>query len=204
MRRLALSLLVPLLLAAGGGLAQTTMEQARREGNDLGRTMRGNGANTPGQGQLGELPGYQGTTLPESTYFSDPDRLTAEARPIANANADYRTVTDADNTRPRFSSAEIEDVTRRGMTIAKDPDTYLDGQQLGARAAPVPRCRPAPATRAITRLSATRGPRSRKARRPAPRVSCPRSSTRRAISTTVSATRTRATALPAMRSCSPR
>ena len=27
--------------------------------------------------------------------------------------------------------AEIEDVTRRGMTIAKDPDTYLDGQQLG-------------------------------------------------------------------------
>lgn len=131
MRRLALSLLVPLLLAAGGGLAQTTMEQARREGNDLGRTMRGNGANTPGQGQLGELPGYQGTTLPESTYFSDPDRLTAEARPIANANAHYRTVTDADNTRPRFSSAEIEDVTRRGMTIAKDPDTYLDGQQLG-------------------------------------------------------------------------
>ncbi|MGT2516596.1 hypothetical protein ACVOMT_22515 [Sphingomonas panni] len=83
MRRLALSLLVPLPLAAGGGLAQTTMEQARREGNDLGRTMRGNGANTPGQGQLGELPGYQGTTPAGVDLFQrsrSPDRRGAPNR----------------------------------------------------------------------------------------------------------------------------
>ena len=130
MRRFVLPFLCA-LLAAGGGFAQTTNEEARREGNDLGKAMRANGANTPGQGQLGELPGYQGTTLPESTYFDDPDRLTAEARPIATADQNFRTVTDADNSRPRFSIAEIEEVTRRGMTIADNPDAYLEGKQLG-------------------------------------------------------------------------
>ena len=108
MKRLVLPFLCA-LLAAGGGFAQTTNEEARREGNDLGKAMRANGANTPGQGQLGELPGYQGTTLPESTYFDDPDRLTAEARPIATADQNFRTVTDADNSRPR----QVRSVRRR-------------------------------------------------------------------------------------------
>lgn len=132
MKRVALSFLIATLVGATSGVvAQTTIEEARRQGADLGKAMRADAALGPNDAKLSQLPGYAGTDLPEKAYFDDPDRLAVEGGAKARTNDAFGTVTDKDRTRPSFSQAEIVAATSRGTAIEQNPNAYLSGQGIG-------------------------------------------------------------------------
>lgn len=132
MRRLAASLLLSLAFAgAGAVLAQTTVDQAREEGKTMGKELRANDALVPGAGMAEEVPGYAGTDLPESAYFDDPDKLAADGGAQAAGNDAFATATDRNHTRATFDPNEILATTARATAIEGNPDTYLQGEQLG-------------------------------------------------------------------------
>ena len=67
------------LATAGVGApayGQMTLEEARQQGKDLGSEKRQDSALVPSSdAQAAAVPGFSGTTLPEGSYFSDPERL---------------------------------------------------------------------------------------------------------------------------------
>jgi conjugal transfer mating pair stabilization protein TraN len=131
-KRVALSLLLAVLAGATSGVvAQTTIEEARKQGVDLGKTMRADESLGPNDAKLSQLPGYGGTHLAEKVYFDDPDRLVVDGGSKAGTDDAFGTVTDRGRTRATFSNAEILAATSRGTAIEKDPDTYLGGENLG-------------------------------------------------------------------------
>ena len=132
MKRVAASLFLAILVGgASGVIAQTTIEEARQQGNAMGKAMRADDSLGPNELKLQELPGYGGTDLPEKGYFDDPDKLTMDGKVAAPTSDAYGTVTDKGGTRPSFSNAEILAATSRGTAIEKDPETYLGGQDIG-------------------------------------------------------------------------
>jgi conjugal transfer mating pair stabilization protein TraN len=131
-KRVAFSLLIAIVAGATSGVvAQTTIEEARKQGADLGKAMRADESLGPSDAKLAQLPGYAGTDLPEKVYFDDPDRLAADGGAKAGTDDAFGTVTDKGRTRPRFSNAEILAATSRGSAIEKDPEAYLGGQSIG-------------------------------------------------------------------------
>ncbi|MDF0490458.1 conjugal transfer protein TraN [Sphingomonas sp. H39-1-10] len=123
------------MLTALPVIGQTTREQAREEGRTLAEEARKNGALVPSEESQAEVvPGYAGTTLPQSTYFDDPDKLVSDASAAAVSNDSYRTVTDPDKLRPTFGNAEILATTHRATAIENDPSTYLEGESYGGTA----------------------------------------------------------------------
>lgn len=132
MKRVAFSLLLAVLAGATSGVvAQTTIEEARKQGADLGKTMRADESLGPNDAKLAQLPGYGGTDLAEKVYFDDPDRLVVDGGSKAGTDDAFGTVTDRGRTRATFSNAEILAATSRGTAIEKDPDTYLGGENIG-------------------------------------------------------------------------
>lgn len=135
MRRLALSLILPIAFAgAGAVLAQSTVQEAKEDGKSFATDMRANDALVPSETMRDQVPGYQGTDLPQSSYFDDPDKLVADAGAQASTNEAFVVSTDRNNTRPQFDAQEILDTTRRATEIEANPDTYLQGEQMGGRA----------------------------------------------------------------------
>jgi len=131
-RQFAASIMLLLAVAgAGGVVAQTTIEEARQQGKDMGKAMRADEALLPSDAAVAQVPGYAGTTLPQSVYYDDPDRLVIDGTAQANTDAAYGSVTDRDRTRPTFSNAEIVSATQRGTAIEGDPSTYLAGENMG-------------------------------------------------------------------------
>ena len=132
MKPFAASLLLAVLAGgASGVVAQTTIEEARKQGADMGKAMRADTSLGPSDAKLQELPGYGGTDLPEKVYFDDPDKLTMDGKGAAPTSDTYGTVVDKSGTRPSFSNAEILATTSRGTTIEKDPETYLGSASIG-------------------------------------------------------------------------
>lgn len=135
MRRFALSLILPIAFAgAGAVLAQSTVQEAKEDGKNFATDMRGNDALVPSETMRDQVPGYQGTDLPQSSYFDDPDKLVADAGAQASSNEAFVVSTDRNNTRPQFDAQEILDTTRRATEIEANPDTYLQGEQMGGQA----------------------------------------------------------------------
>lgn len=135
MRRLALSLILPIAFAgAGAVLAQSTVQEAKEDGKSFATDMRANDALVPSETMRDQVPGYQGTDLPQSGYFDDPDKLVADAGAQASSNEAFVVSTDRGNTRPQFDAQEILDTTRRSTEIEANPDTYLQGEQMGGQA----------------------------------------------------------------------
>lgn len=135
MRRLALSLILPIAFAgAGAVLAQSTVQEAKEDGKSFATDMRANDALVPSETMRDQVPGYQGTDLPQSGYFDDPDKLVADAGAQASSNEAFVVSTDRNNTRPQFDAQEILDTTRRATEIEANPDTYLQGEQMGGQA----------------------------------------------------------------------
>lgn len=125
------ALLVVLTVTPAAG--QTTLEEARAEGRALADEARKNSALVPSETSQAEVvPGYQGTTIPQSAYFDDPDKLVSDASAAAASNDSYRTVTDADRQRPTFSNSEILTTTARATAIEDDPSAYLAGENYGS------------------------------------------------------------------------
>jgi len=132
MRRLAAPLLLSLVFAgAGAVLAQTTVDQAREEGKTMGKELRANDALVPNAGMAEQVPGYAGTDLPESAYFDDPDKLAADGGAQAAGDDAFATAIDRKQTRATFDPNEILATTARATAIEGNPDTYLQGEQLG-------------------------------------------------------------------------
>ncbi len=134
MRRLALSLILPIAFAgAGAVLAQSTVQEAKEDGKNFATDMRANDALVPSETMRDQVPGYQGTDLPQSGYFDDPDKLVADAGAQASSNEAFAVSTDRNKTRPQFDAQEILDTTRRATEIEANPDTYLQGEQMGGQ-----------------------------------------------------------------------
>ena len=134
MRRLALSLILPIAFAgAGAVLAQSTVQEAKEDGKSFATDMRANDALLPSETMRDQVPGYQGTDLPQSGYFDDPDKLVADAGAQASSNEAFAVSTDRNKTRPQFDAQEILDTTRRATEIEANPDTYLQGEQMGGQ-----------------------------------------------------------------------
>lgn len=132
MRRFAASFLLSLaFVGAGAVVAQTTVDQAREEGRTMGKALRANDTLVPAAGMAEEVPGYAGTDLPESAYFDDPDKLAADGGAQAAGNDAFATATDRNHTRATFDPNEILATTARATAIEGNPDTYLQGEQLG-------------------------------------------------------------------------
>lgn len=125
--------LLTAVLLVGTSAAQMTIEQAREEGKAMGQAKRGDSTLVPTDNAKAEaVPGYRGTTLPEGSYFDDPDKLVADANAVKSSNDAYNVSTDAAKTRPTFSNEEILSVTDRGTAVENDPDAYLEGEAIGA------------------------------------------------------------------------
>lgn len=130
------------LVVGSAGAQQMTIEQAREEGKAFGNAKRADESLVPdAEAQAQAVPGYSGINQPQSTYFDDPDALIAAGTAQRSTNESYRTVTDADRTRPAFSNAEILATTSRATSIENDPSTYLAGENIGSTSG---QCQPLP------------------------------------------------------------
>ncbi|MCM3681095.1 conjugal transfer protein TraN [Sphingomonas paucimobilis] len=130
------------LTISSAGAQQMTIEQAREEGKAFGNAKRGDESLVPNsEAQAQVVPGYSGTNQPQSTYFDDPDALIAAGTAQRSTNESYRTVTDADRTRPAFSNAEILATTSRATSIENDPSAYLADENIGSTTG---QCQPLP------------------------------------------------------------
>lgn len=130
------------LTISPAGAQQMTIEQAREEGKAFGNAKRGDESLVPNsEAQAHAVPGYSGTNQPQSTYFDDPDALIAAGTAQRSTNESYRTVTDADRTRPAFSNAEILATTSRATSIENDPSAYLADENIGSTTG---QCQPLP------------------------------------------------------------
>lgn len=122
------------LATAGVGApayGQMTLEEARQQGRTW---VRRSGRIPRWSPQATRRPlrfRFSGTTLPEGSYFSDPERLEAAAQAAKSSNQAYRITTDAERSRPTFSTFEIRETTARATSVEDDPQTYLAGEDYG-------------------------------------------------------------------------
>lgn len=128
MHRVA-ALLLAVLGTVSPASAQMTVEEARQEGRSMANEKRQDTTLVPSDNARAEaVPGYGGTSLPQGSYFEDPERMEAEAAATKSSNEQYRITTDADRTRPAFSNAEILETTNRATAVENDPSTFLAGE----------------------------------------------------------------------------
>ena len=134
--------LVVALMVVTPALAQTTVEEAREQGKELGTQKRNDPTLVPSSdAQAAAVPGYSGPSLPEGSYFDDPERLEAAGQSAKSSNEQYRITTDADRTRATFSNSEILAATQRATSVENDPSTYLAGEDYsggGGSCVPLP------------------------------------------------------------------
>lgn len=137
----ALAALLTLAVSAPA-LGQMTLDEARQQGKALGTEKRNDSTLVPSSdAQAAAVPGYSGTSLPEGSYFDDPERLESDAQSAKTSNEQYRITTDADHSRATFSNSEILATTARATTVENDPSTYLAGEEYsssGGSCVPLP------------------------------------------------------------------
>lgn len=143
-RPLAWAALFTALAMGSPAVGQMTLDEARQEGKALGTEKRNDSTLVPSSdAQAAAVPGYSGTSLPEGSYFDDPEKLEAAAQSTKSSNEQYRITTDADRTRATFSNSEILSTTARATSVENDPSTYLAGEEMGGSKGT---CVPLPAT----------------------------------------------------------
>jgi conjugal transfer mating pair stabilization protein TraN len=143
-RALAWAALFAALAMGSPAVGQMTLDEARQEGKALGTEKRNDSTLVPSSdAQAAAVPGYSGTSLPEGSYFDDPEKLEAAAQSAKSSNEQYRITTDADRTRATFSNSEILSTTARATSVENDPSTYLAGESMGGTKGT---CVPLPAT----------------------------------------------------------
>lgn len=131
-RALAWAALFTALAMGSPAVGQMTLDEARQEGKALGTEKRNDSTLVPSSdAQAAAVPGYSGTSLPEGSYFDDPEKLEAAAQSAKSSNEQYRITTDADRTRATFSNSEILSTTARATSVENDPSTYLEGESMG-------------------------------------------------------------------------
>jgi len=134
-QRLMGALCMALLVTEPVGAQTMTVDQAREEGKAMAQEKRNDPALVPSSdAQATAVPGYTGTSQPQSTYFDDPDRLVSDAQATKSGNESYRISTDPDHIRSTFSNADILATTNRATAVENDPTTYLQGEAISSGA----------------------------------------------------------------------
>lgn len=139
---LGIGIALTLTLVPTSASAQMTADQAREEGRALGNAAKRNSDLVPNEESQAEaVPGYNGTSVPQSTYFDDPDQLINDAQALKGTNEQYQIAADPAHVRPTFSNAEILATTARAKAVSEDPDAYLAGENISSASG---QCQPLP------------------------------------------------------------
>lgn len=129
-----LSAVMALALLSGQLRAQDmTLDQARQDGEAFGNAQRASSATIPtDNAQAAAVPGYNGTTTPQSGYFDNPEAMMSAGSATAPTNEAFRITTDADNSRPTFSNDDIKAITNSATQVSQNPETYLAGESVSS------------------------------------------------------------------------
>jgi conjugal transfer mating pair stabilization protein TraN len=116
-------------------------QDAKEDGNIFGQSLRGDAqraAQTPPE--AADLPNYDRDTVRGLEALEDnPDQIESRAAAAATRHQGYRAMRDSIANRPRFDSAEIEDVIARSLAINETPLDYTSGMSVtGSQGACVP------------------------------------------------------------------
>lgn len=126
MRRAAL-LTVLAALAMAPALAQDRA-QVEGEARDLGKQLRADRSGIVlDQGAPAAVPGYQGSTLPQTGLADDDRALEAQGTSAAATSGEYQVVRNPD--RPQFDPATID--LSRGTLVEQSPEAYVGDTTLG-------------------------------------------------------------------------
>jgi hypothetical protein len=119
--------LVVALTVVTPALAQTTVEEAREQGKALGTQKRNDPTLVPSSdAQAAAVPGYSGPSLPEGSYFDDPERLEAAGQSAKSSNEQYRITTDADRTRDVQQFGDLGDHAEGD--VGRERSIHLSGR----------------------------------------------------------------------------
>lgn len=131
-RRFLGGLCALLLMTEPVAAQEMTVDQARAEGRAMAQEKRNDSSLVPSSdAQAAAVPGYTGTSQPQTTYYDDPDKLVNDAQALKGTSEQYTITTDPGHARPTFSNAEILATTNRGTTVEGDPSGYLAGEAYG-------------------------------------------------------------------------
>ena len=104
------------------------LDKARADAKALAKPARANAASLPTSTPLTDVPGYSPTANPAEAYADDPDGLTAAGNAAVGSNDAWKMVTDPDRVKVTLAPNEIA----RAQDVEKDPNSFLDGQSMGA------------------------------------------------------------------------
>lgn len=126
-------------LSTVGAVAQT-MQSVRDDAKAFGTAQNAAAQGVPDSDATvtANVPGYTGTTTPQSSYMSSPATLDATKLATAQSNEGYRLTVDGNLTRPRISTAEVDATVARGNAINQDPNSIVQGLAGGQSGQCVP------------------------------------------------------------------
>jgi conjugal transfer mating pair stabilization protein TraN len=104
------------------------LDKARADAKALAKPARASAASLPTSTPLTSVPGYSPAANPAEAYADDPDGLTAAGNAAVGSNVAWKMVTDPDRVKVTLAPNEIT----RAQDVEKDPNSYLDGQSMGA------------------------------------------------------------------------
>ena len=104
------------------------LDKARADAKALAKPARASAASLPTSTPLTSVPGYSPAANPAEAYADDPDGLTAAGNAAVGSNEAWKMVTDPDRVKVTLAPNEIT----RAQDVEKDPNSYLDGQSMGA------------------------------------------------------------------------
>lgn len=127
--RFAVMALLCLGLLSGLPAADLSRDQALLLGKELGTQNNASITNSATNPDLGAIPGYQGTDVPETQYYGAGLGIEDTARQALPDNPIGTYVQDSALSRPLFTLDRTDPIVQRSDTITADPQAVL-GQQL--------------------------------------------------------------------------
>ena len=125
-------------LSVSSASAQT-MQSVRDDAKAFGTAQTAAAQTIPdSDATAAQVPGYNGTTTPQSTYMSDPAALDAAKLSTAQTNPGYRLTVDGNLTRPQIPVSEVQATVARANTINQDPNAIVQGLAGGQTGQCVP------------------------------------------------------------------
>lgn len=121
----ALMLLFVLAPASSNAGPPMSRDQALDAGKALGDDRNGDIQDAATNPDYGNVPGYQGTAVPETGYYGRGVGVEDAARQALPGHDVGRYVDDSASARPQFSVDRQDPSVRRGDTISADPQSVL-------------------------------------------------------------------------------
>ena len=131
-----------LLLVAVAGLAgftasmgladPTTQEAAKQDAKAFAKTLIPTVAtDAKTQPTANSVPGYVSGNPSQTSYYKNPNALTADAASQASSNQGYSFIRNSLDQRPQVSQTDLDATVSRSMAIQDDPSSYVSGFSAG-------------------------------------------------------------------------